>query len=78
MHRRGTERGRVILRAAPRIHAMQYVQARRLAARFDLPQEIQLDGDGFGAVTAAGIWIHPRALKVRVPATASREERPAR
>ncbi|GAB3168402.1 hypothetical protein GCM10027059_31010 [Myceligenerans halotolerans] len=58
--------GRVVLRAAPRLRAMEYVQGERLAARFDAPQHIELDGDSFGAITAARIGIRPGALLVRV------------
>ncbi|MBO0607608.1 diacylglycerol/lipid kinase family protein [Myceligenerans salitolerans] len=61
-----SRRGRVVLRAAPRLRAMEYVQGERLAARFDSPQNIELDGDSFGAITAARIGLRPRALLVRV------------
>lgn len=59
--------GRVMLQAAPRIRAMGYVQGQRLAATFDAPQNIELDGDSFGPVTGATILVRPRALTVRVP-----------
>jgi diacylglycerol kinase (ATP) len=65
LHR--TNSGRVVLQAAPRLRAMEYVQARRLAARFDTPQNIELDGDSFGPITAARIGLRPRALRVRIP-----------
>lgn len=58
--------GRVMLRAAPRLRALEYMQGQRLAARFDSPQHIELDGDGFGAIMAARIELRPRALLVRV------------
>ncbi|RPF20428.1 diacylglycerol/lipid kinase family protein [Myceligenerans xiligouense] len=60
-----TDRGRVVLRAAPRLRAMEYVRGARFAARFDSPQDIELDGDSFGAVTAARIGLRPGALLVR-------------
>lgn len=59
--------GRVVLQSAPRLRAMEYVQGQSLAARFEMPQHIELDGDSFGEVTAATIRIRPRALTVRVP-----------
>lgn len=59
--------GRVVLQSAPRLRAMEYVQAQSLAARFDSPQHIELDGDGFGEVTAARIRVRPQALTIRVP-----------
>jgi len=62
-----TRGGRVILRAAPGLRAMQYVQARELRAWFDEPQRIQLDGDSFGVVTAATITVRHHGLHVRVP-----------
>lgn len=73
LHR--TNAGRVVLRAAPRLRAMEYVRARRLAARFDTPQHIELDGDSFGTVTAARIGLRPRALLVRVPSAPAEEQR---
>jgi len=69
LHR--TRRGRMILQAAPRLRALEYVQAQRLAARFDSPQSIQLDGDSFGPITAARLTLHTQALTVRVPQPAS-------
>ena len=65
LHR--TLAGRVILLTGPRLRALQYVQARRLTARFDSPQQIQLDGDGFGPITAVHLTIRPQALRIRVP-----------
>lgn len=62
-----TKVGRGIRRAAPRVRAMQYVQARKLRAWFDEPQRIQLDGDSFGRVTAAAITVRHHGLHIRVP-----------
>lgn len=59
--------GRVMLRTAPELRALRYVQARRLTARFDHPQSIELDGDGFGSVTAVTLDVRPAALTVRIP-----------
>lgn len=66
LHR--TKRGRVILDATPDLRALQYVQARSVAARFDEPQHVELDGDGFGAVTAVSVSLDPVGLTIRVPA----------
>lgn len=63
--------GRVVLEAAPRLRAMGYVQGQSLAARFDSPQHIELDGDSFGTIIAARIGVRPHALLVRVPASAA-------
>lgn len=73
LHR--TKGGRVILRAALDLRALQYVQARRLTARFDRPQYIELDGDSFGMVTAVTIALHPRGLNIRVPDRVPRDQR---
>lgn len=65
LHR--TRRGRVILSSAPDLRAMQYLQGKRLTARFDEPQDIQLDGDGFGAVRTVTVTVRPGGLNIRVP-----------
>lgn len=67
-----TKRGRVILRATPDLRALQYVQGRSLTARFDRPQDIQLDGDSFGRVTAVKVALHAGALNICVPKRTSR------
>lgn len=59
-----TRPGRVVLRAAPDLRALQYVQARKLTARFDEPQSIQLDGDSFGQVTSVTITVKPGGLDI--------------
>lgn len=59
--------GMALLQAAPRLRALQYVQARRLEAHFDAPQEVELDGDPFGEVVAVTVTVLPRALALRTP-----------
>jgi len=49
------------------IDALNYVQARRFSARFETPQEIELDGDGFGRAVAFRTTVDEGALRVRVP-----------
>ena len=49
---------------------LSYQTGTRLVARLSRPEEIELDGDGFGKATAFNAWIEPGALKVRVPASA--------
>lgn len=44
---------------------LRYETCRTLTARFSRPEEIELDGDGFGAAVAFRAWIEPGALKVR-------------
>ncbi len=65
LHR--TEGGRVVLRAAPDLRAMQYVRDRTFTAWFDEAQHIQLDGDSFGLVSAVSISLLPGALLVQRP-----------
>lgn len=65
LHR--SRRGRDALRATADLAALPYAQARQLTARFDRPESIELDGDGFGTVTAVTVTVRPSALRVRVP-----------
>jgi len=64
LHR--SKRGRVMLRSAPGLRALQYVQARRMTARFDQPQTVEIDGDGFGAVVQVGVALESQPLSIRV------------
>ncbi len=65
LHR--TRGGRMVLRASPRLRALEYRQAQRLTARFDAPQLIQLDGDSFGRIVAVQLSLRYRELLVRFP-----------
>lgn len=47
---------------------LHYETGTRFTARLTRPEEIELDGDGFGKATAFNAWIEPGALTVRVPA----------
>ena len=47
---------------------LHYETGTRFVARLSRPEEIELDGDGFGLATAFNAWIEPGALTVRVPA----------
>ncbi len=47
---------------------LHYETGTRFIARLSRPEEIELDGDGFGKATAFNAWIEPGALTVRVPA----------
>jgi diacylglycerol kinase (ATP) len=49
---------------------LRYGTAKRFVARMSKPEEIELDGDGFGKAVAINTWIEPGALTVRVPAAA--------
>lgn len=47
---------------------LHYETGTQFIARLSRPEEIELDGDGFGQATAFNAWIEPGALTVRVPA----------
>jgi diacylglycerol kinase (ATP) len=47
---------------------LHYETGTRFVARLSRPEEIELDGDGFGRAVAFRAWIEPGALTVRVPA----------
>lgn len=65
LHR--TKAGRLMLQLAPDIEALRYVQARKLQAKFDTPQKVELDGDDFGSALGVAISIRPGELAIRVP-----------
>jgi len=44
---------------------LHYDTATSLVARFSRPEEIELDGDGFGRAAAFKAWIEPSSLRVR-------------
>ncbi|MGD8165955.1 diacylglycerol/lipid kinase family protein [Herbiconiux sp. P16] len=49
---------------------LHYETGTRFVARLSRPEEIELDGDGFGKAVAFNAWIEPGALTVRVPSKA--------
>lgn len=69
--------GRRLMRAAPNIRALQYVQAQQLIVRFNTPEHIELDGDSFGTVSAAKLSVLHRGLTLRVPLAAISARRSA-
>jgi diacylglycerol kinase (ATP) len=50
------------------VDALNYVKAKLVTVRLSRPEEIQLDGDGFGRAAAFRARIVPGGLTVRVPA----------
>jgi diacylglycerol kinase family enzyme len=62
---RRTKWGRMLL--TKEISALRYVKAKKLAITLESPQEIELDGDGFGTATGFDTWVVERGLQVRVP-----------
>jgi len=63
--------GRVMLKAAPPIHALQYGQFQRLELTLTHPQPVQLDGDVIGEASSVAVEVLPAALVMRVPAASS-------
>ena len=51
------------------VDALRYVKGRRLEVVLSRPEEIELDGDGFGRASALRTWIDAGGLTVRVPPT---------
>jgi diacylglycerol kinase (ATP) len=49
------------------IDALNYKRGTKLTMRLDDPDEIELDGDGFGVAIGLRTWIEAGALAVRVP-----------
>ena len=50
------------------VDALNYQKAKLVTVRLSRPEEIQLDGDGFGRAVAFRARIVPGGLTVRVPA----------
>jgi diacylglycerol kinase (ATP) len=63
---RRTRVGRKLM--SPEVDALRYVKGRRLEVVLSRPEELELDGDGFGRTQAFRTWIDPGGLTVRVPA----------
>lgn len=68
LHR--TRFGRLLASVTPKPRAIRWAQATRMSVRFPEPQEIQLDGDAQGLVTAASLSVHHHGLTIRVPRAA--------
>jgi diacylglycerol kinase (ATP) len=58
--------GRSMLRRAPGLDALVYGQGRQFEVRFEIPCEVQLDGDDAGLARGARISLHRHALRVCV------------
>jgi diacylglycerol kinase (ATP) len=66
---RRTRVGRRLMGDTKEIRALQYDTAQSVTTRFSGPEEIELDGDGFGEAVAIKAWVDPLGLTVRVPPT---------
>ncbi|MFB2556190.1 diacylglycerol/lipid kinase family protein [Herbiconiux liangxiaofengii] len=65
---RRTSVGRRLMGSAREVRALNYLRGKELVLRLQRPEEIELDGDGFGTAIAMKTWIDPGALLVRMPA----------
>jgi diacylglycerol kinase family enzyme len=67
---RRTKAGRALAGEHRNDRNLRYETGKKFVARLSKPEEIELDGDGFGKAIAFKTWIEQGALKVRVPAAA--------
>ncbi|WP_213814204.1 diacylglycerol kinase family protein [Glaciihabitans sp. dw_435] len=67
---RRTKTGRALAGEHKNDRDLHYQTGTKFVARLSRPEEIELDGDGFGQAVAFNARIDPGALKVRVPADA--------
>ena len=67
---RRTKAGRALAGEQRDDRKLHYETATSLVARLSRPEEIELDGDGFGRAVAFKTWVEPGALAVRVPRVA--------
>jgi len=65
---RRTTAGRRLMGATKEVRALNYLRGRELIVSLSRPEQIQLDGDGFGVAQSFKTWIDPKSLLVRVPA----------
>jgi diacylglycerol kinase (ATP) len=63
---RRTRAGRALL--TKEVSALRYVKAEDLAVELEREEEIELDGDGFGAATGFHSWVDKGGITIRVPA----------
>jgi diacylglycerol kinase family enzyme len=64
---RRTAVGRRFMGATKEVRALNYLRGRELVMRLSRPEEIELDGDGFGKAVSVKTWVDAGGLVVRVP-----------
>ncbi|MDO9397109.1 MAG: diacylglycerol kinase family protein, partial [Herbiconiux sp.] len=62
--------GRRLMGLTKEVRALNYLKGRELVLKLQRPEEIELDGDGFGRAVALKTWIDEGGLVVRMPADA--------
>ena len=65
---RRTTAGRKLMGATKEVRALNYLKGKELIVSLSRPEQIQLDGDGFGVARSFKTWVDPKSLLVRVPA----------
>lgn len=61
--------GRKILGLTHEVRTLHYMKGKRIVVRPESPQQFEMDGDSFGAVTAVRARVDHLALSLRIPAT---------
>lgn len=59
--------GRRLMGLTREVRALRYLKAGRITARFDRPEQFELDGDDFGSAVAFRAHVDKHALIVRIP-----------
>ncbi|QJU53186.1 diacylglycerol kinase family protein [Herbiconiux sp. KACC 21604] len=62
--------GRKLMGLTKEVRALNYLKGSSLTLRLQRPEEIELDGDGFGKAVALKTWVDAGSLTVKVPADA--------
>lgn len=65
---RRSKAGRAITSEGKKDGDLHYQTGTQLKARFTEPEDIELDGDGFGKATGFKAWLEPLSISVKVPA----------
>ncbi|MFB2582967.1 diacylglycerol kinase family protein [Herbiconiux sp. P15] len=67
---RRTTVGRKLMGLTKEVRALNYLKGKELVLRLQRPEEIELDGDGFGKAIGLKTWVDAGGLVVKVPADA--------
>ncbi|WP_105035795.1 diacylglycerol/lipid kinase family protein [Cryobacterium aureum] len=64
---RRTRAGRALMTGE--VSALRYVRAEELSIRLERPEQIELDGDGFGEAAAFDVRVNPGGLTIKFPSS---------
>ena len=65
---RRTTAGRKLMGLTKEVRALNYLKGKELVLKLQRPEEIELDGDGFGKAVSLKTWVEAGGLTVKVPA----------